>query len=89
MREGTLKYHCEMNSADCAMDKAHRRRGEKPKTSLKLPCGRLTHSPSTLELKFWLAMKTEQTEQYRGLFRDMLWLVNVRGFVSSLGGTWH
>lgn len=38
-----------MNSADCATDKAHRKKGEKPKTSLKLPCGwkhgHLTPSP--------------------------------------------
>lgn len=49
MREETLKYHCKMNSADCAVDKTHRKREEKPKPSLKLPygwkCGRLTPSP--------------------------------------------
>lgn len=39
MREETLKYHCKMNSADCAVDKAHRERGEKAKTSLELLCG--------------------------------------------------
>lgn len=39
MREETLKYRCKMNSADCAVDKAHRKRGEEAKTSLKLLCG--------------------------------------------------
>jgi len=28
MREETPKYHRKMNSADCAMDKAHRKRGK-------------------------------------------------------------
>jgi len=56
MKEEALKYHCKMNSADCAMDKANRKRGKKSKTSLKLlcgwKCGRLTPPYWTLKIKF-------------------------------------
>lgn len=55
MSEEALKYHCKINSADCAMDKARRKREEKPKTSSKLLCGwklgRLTPLPSTSKIK--------------------------------------